>query len=93
MRQRLSRIVRKVNNNRLQKQRAALPPVRELLREAQILRETFPDDPDVTAICNAFEQTTAEMIADGYTLREGGPEPKRAPLLPEWRGKEPPETN
>jgi hypothetical protein len=48
-----------------------------------------PDDPKVTAICDAVE----EMIADGYTVREGGGEAiKQRPLLPEWRGKEPPET-
>jgi hypothetical protein len=47
-----------------------------------------PDDPKVTAICDAVE----EMIADGYTLREyDGPQPRRAELLPEWKGREPPE--
>jgi hypothetical protein len=98
MSQRLKRIRKRVNNNELQKRRAALPPVRELLREAQILRETFPDDPKVIAICNAFEQTTAEKIADGYVLREGGgaatkpvPLPKELrPYAAQWE-KPPPE--
>jgi hypothetical protein len=32
------------------------------------------------------------MIAEGYTVRHGGPdEPRRAPLHEAWKGREPPE--
>jgi len=86
MSSRLRRIVRKVNNNELQKRRAALPPVRQLLREAKILRERFPHGRKVIAVCDAFEETTAEMIADGYVLRSGGGEAtKPRPMPPEWK--------
>jgi hypothetical protein len=59
-----------------------LPPVRELLREARILRERFPHDRKVTAICDAFEETTKEMLDAGYTLRSGGGEKIRPMELP-----------
>jgi hypothetical protein len=68
-----------------QSRRVALPPVSELRAQAKILREVAGDDPHVIAVCDAFE------AVDGY-LRVGGPdEPKRAPLLPEGKGREPPE--
>jgi hypothetical protein len=42
-------------------------------------------------VANAFLAVDETLIADGYTVRRGGPdEPKRAKPLPEWR-KPPPE--
>jgi hypothetical protein len=68
-----------------------LPPAAQLRKEAAILRQIAPDDPKIAAAVNAF-LTLDEIIAGGYTVRVGAPdEPKRAPLLPEWGGKEPPE--
>jgi hypothetical protein len=65
-----------------------VPPINQLRREAKILRQLAPDDPRVVRFCNAVDET----IADGYTVRRGGPdEPKRAKPLPEWK-KPPPET-
>jgi hypothetical protein len=63
-----------------------LPPD-ELRQKAQILREAVPDDSRVIAVCNAIE----ELIAAGWTVREGGPQPPRWPLHEAWGGKEPPE--
>jgi hypothetical protein len=68
-----------------------VPPVSKLRREIAILREIGPDDPKVTALTDAVE----EMLAAGYYVRHGGgeaTESRRWPLLPEWGGKEPPET-
>jgi hypothetical protein len=77
MRQRLSR----------RTWRAALPPDQLKAKAAQ-LRQAVPNNSRVIAVCNAIE----ELIADGYTLREyDGPQPRRAELLPEWKGREPPE--
>ena len=67
--------------------RAALQPDQLKAKAAQ-LRQAVPDDPKVAALCDAIE----EMLADGYTVREyDGPQPRRAELLPEWKGREPPE--
>ena len=60
--------------------------ITELGRKAKILRE-LPDDPRVRDV-------VTEMLAAGYTLREyDGPKTRRWELLPEWGGKEPPETS
>jgi hypothetical protein len=94
MSQRLKRIRKRVNNNELQKQRAALPPLSEVRRQARILRETFPDDPHVQHLVKCFEETDKLIFSDGCTVRKGGgeaTESRRWPLLPEWGGKEPPE--
>jgi len=66
--------------------RAALPPD-QLKAKAALLRQAVPDDPKVTALCDAIE----EMIAAGYTVRRGPFEPRRWPLHEAWGGKEPPE--
>jgi len=64
--------------------------VSQQLAEAKILREIALDDPKAVAVANAF-LAFDEMIADGFTVRKGGPEePKRATPLPEWK-KPPPE--
>jgi hypothetical protein len=76
--------------SRTGKRRTALPPREQLRAEAKILREIAPDDPKAVAVANAF-LAVDEMIADGFTVRKGGPEePKRATPLPEWK-KPPPE--
>jgi hypothetical protein len=95
MRRRLSRIVRKVDNNRLQKQRSALPPRDQLRAEAKILRES--GDPKAVAVANAFLAVDEMLAADyaDHTVRSGGGEATeslRWPLLPEWKDSpEPPE--
>jgi hypothetical protein len=71
-----------------------LPPASELKREAKILRQIAPDDPHVTAVCDAFDAVT-EMLDVGYILREGGdtavkPVPLHETLRGLWK-KEPPE--
>jgi hypothetical protein len=81
----LNRLGRRLARKHTRRVRA--PPPDQLRAEAKILHEIAPDDPKVIALCNAVEQ----MIADGYTLREGGPEPRRWPLHEAWGGKEPPE--
>ena len=69
--------------------RAVLPPAEQLRAEAKkILSEG--GDPKAIAVANAF-LAVDEMLADGYTVREGGPEPRRWPLHEAWGGKEPPE--
>ena len=88
MSRRLERIRKPVNGNRLQKRRARLPPREQLRAEAKILRES--GDPKAIAVADAF-LAVDEMLADGYTVREGGPEPRRWPLHEAWGGKEPPE--
>jgi hypothetical protein len=67
-----------------------LPPAEQLRAEAKkILSEG--GDPKAIAVANAF-LAVDEMIADGYTVRRGGPdEPKRWPLHEAWKGREPPE--
>ena len=91
MRQRLSRIRKPVNNNTLQKRRATALPISELRRESAILREHCGDDPYIRKLVDAFDAVTAEMLDAGYTVREGGPEPRRWPLHEAWKGREPPE--
>jgi hypothetical protein len=77
--------------SRTGKRRTALPPREQLRAEAKILLEIAPDDPKTVHLANAF-LAVDEMIAGGYTVREGGGEAtKQRPLLPEWRGKGPPE--
>jgi hypothetical protein len=76
----------------------ALPPVSTLLRQAKVLRERFPDDRKVTAICDAFETVTKEMLDAGYVLRSGGGEATKPvplhetmrPYAAQWE-KPPPE--
>jgi hypothetical protein len=76
--------------SRTGKRRTALPSREQLRAEAKILREIAPDDPKAVAVANAF-LAVDEMVADGYTVRRGGPdEPERAKPLAEWR-KPPPE--
>jgi hypothetical protein len=68
-----------------------LPPAKQLRAEVAILRRIAPDDASVRKLCDAFEAVD-EMLAAGYTVREGGGEQvKPRPMLPEWK-KEPPET-
>jgi hypothetical protein len=43
--------------------------------------------PDNHRICDSVEA----VLASGYAVREGGPEPKQRPLHPLWK-REPPET-
>jgi hypothetical protein len=62
----------------------------QLKAKAAKLREVAGDDPQAVAVADAF-LTIDEMLADGYTMREGGPEPRRWPLHEAWGGKEPPE--
>jgi len=38
-----------------------------------------------------YATRSKQMIADGYTLREGGPQPRQWPLHEAWKGREPPE--
>ena len=77
--------------SRTSKRRTALPSREQLRAEAKILREIAPDDPKAVAVANAF-LAVDEMVADGYTVRRGGPdEPKRWPLHEAWKGREPPE--
>jgi hypothetical protein len=71
---------------RLTRTRNALPPDQLKAKAAQ-LRQAVPDDPKVSALCDAIE----EMIADGYTVRRGPFEPRRWPLHEAWKGREPPE--
>jgi hypothetical protein len=74
--------------SRTGKRRTALLP-EQLKAKAALLRQAVPDNPKVTALCDAIE----EMIAAGCTVREGGPEPRRWPLHEAWGGKEPPENS
>jgi hypothetical protein len=82
MSQRLKRIVRKVNNNQLQKQREALPPRQQLIKEAHILREAFPHDRKVQAITDAFLSVDEVLFGDGCTVRHGGGEKTKPVPLP-----------
>jgi len=71
--------------------RAALAPD-QLKAKAAKLREVAGDDPQAVAVADAF-LTVDEMLA-GWVERRGGGEKtaeKRWPLLPEWKGREPPE--
>jgi hypothetical protein len=66
--------------------RVTLPPVDQLLHKARSLRLAHPDDAGVAALCIAFEETTRELLAAGYTLRPGGGEKTRPiPLQKELR--------
>jgi hypothetical protein len=91
MSSRLKRIVRKADGNRLQKRRAVLPPREQLIKEARILRES--GDPKAVAVADAFLATDRVIFGDdGWIERRGGGEATRQqPLLPEWKGREPPE--
>jgi len=92
---RLSRIVRKVDNNRLQKRRAALPLEQWRRQANKILRES--DDPKAVAAASAF-LAVDEILAGDYTVREGGgaatkpmPLPKELqPYAAQWK-RPPPE--
>jgi hypothetical protein len=93
MSSRLKRIVRKHVPGERQALRR-LARLGEKLKQAKALRKAFPNDPKVITACDAFEESMKEMLAAGYTIREGGGEvtvQKRWPLPPEWDGKEPPE--
>jgi hypothetical protein len=61
----------------------------ELQAKAAKLREVAADDPQAVAVADAF-LTVDQMLATGWTLREGGPQPRRWPLHPLWK-REPPE--
>ena len=62
------------------------PPPSQLLAESAKLRQMAGNDRGIATLCDAVEE-----IAEGY-LRIGGPdEPRRWPLHPAWKGREPPE--
>ena len=83
----MSRLSKRLS--RTGKRHTVLPPAKQLRAEAKILRES--GDPKAVAVAEAF-LAVDEMIADGYTVRRGGPdEPRRWPLHEAWGGKEPPE--
>jgi hypothetical protein len=92
---RLKRIRKRVDNNRLQKRRVALPPREQLIKEAHILKQAFPHDAKVRAITDAFLSVDDMLFGDGQTARHGGGE-KTKPVPPHetmrglWK-KPPPE--
>jgi hypothetical protein len=59
------------------------------LEQARAMRETACRDEDTAGLCDTLEQARAS----GFTVRHGGPEPRRWPLHEAWGGKEPPETS
>jgi hypothetical protein len=77
---RLNRIVRKVDNNRLRKQREALPPRNQLIKEACILRES--GNPKAVAVANAFLSVDEMIFGGSGTVRHGGGEKIRPLPLP-----------
>jgi hypothetical protein len=62
-----------------------LPPIAQLRAEAATLREVAGDDPRVIAVVDAFNAVD-QMVADGYTVRDGGgAATKPLPLPPHLR--------
>jgi len=63
-------------------------PTAKLKAAVRGLRQTAHGDPATIAICSEAER----LIDSGWTERRGGGEgTKQRPLLPEWKGREPPE--
>ena len=51
------------------------------------LRQTAHGDPATIELCSEVER----LINSGWIERRGGPQPRRLPLHPAWKGREPPE--
>jgi hypothetical protein len=86
----MSRLSKKLARKR--PQRIAVPGEHARLLRLARLSKQLEQARSLRKLRDAFEETTAEMVKAGYTLREyDGPKPRRWPLLPEWNGKEPPE--
>ena len=91
---RLSRRLARNKSHLAPRHRAAndTPPsdaTTKLKSAAAGLRETAGTDATIDEMCDSVEN----LLCQGWTVRHGGEatKDKRWPLLPEWKGREPPE--